>query len=150
MTYLMDGARPLTVTAVTQTIKPDVYPRVDDEATIVLTYPKAQAILQASWNWPYNRKDMEVYGQIGSVETIANNVVAVRLPNERQGGTRTAAPVPAPYNDSLTYLRAVLLDGAKVDAYSSLETNVIVTEILDAARRSAATGQTVKLPRAPQ
>jgi len=150
MTYLMDGARPLTVTAVTQTIKPDIYPRVDDEATIVLTYPKAQAILQASWNWPYSRKDMEVYGRTGAVQTIANNDIAVRLPREKQATSKTASPIPAPYNDSLTYLRAVLLDGAKVDAYSSLETNVIVTEILDAARRSAATGQTVKLPREPQ
>jgi predicted dehydrogenase len=145
MTYLMDGARPLAVTAVTQTIKPDVYPRVDDEATIVLTYPKAQAILQASWNWPYSRKDMEVYGQTGSVFTVANNDISVRLPKEKQATTKTAEPIPAPYNDSLAYLRAVLLDGAKVDAYSSLETNVIVTEILDAARRSAASGQTVRL-----
>src|SRR5215472_8346446 len=147
MTWLMGGQRPQTVTAVTQTIKPDVYTRVDDEATIVLTYPKAQAILQASWNWPYSRKDMEVYGRTGSVITIANNDIRVRLPHERQAATKTAEPIPAPYNDPLTYLRAVLLDGAKMDAYSSLETNVIVTEILDAARRSAATGQTVKLLR---
>ena len=147
MTYLMDGARPLTVTAVTQTIKPDVYTRVDDEATIVMTYRKAQAILQASWNWPYSRKDMEVYGRTGSVVTIADNEISVRLPHEKQATTKTAEPIRAPYNDSLTYLRAVLLDGAKIDAYSSLETNVIVTEILDAARRSAASGQTVKLPK---
>lgn len=147
MTYLTDGARPLTVTAVTQTIKPDVYPHVDDEATIVLTYPKAQAILQASWNWPYSRKDMEVYGSTGSVITIANNDISVRLPHEPQATTRTAPPVPAPYNDSLTYLRTVLLHGAKPDAYSSLETNLLVVEILDAARRSASSGQTIRLPK---
>ena len=40
MTWLMDNRRPDTVTAVTQRIKPDIYSRVDDEATIVLTYPK--------------------------------------------------------------------------------------------------------------
>jgi predicted dehydrogenase len=50
MTWLMDDQRPLSVSAVTQTLKPDVYPRVDDEATIVLSYPRAQAILQASWS----------------------------------------------------------------------------------------------------
>ena len=65
MTWLMDGQRPQTVTAVTQQIKPEIYSRVDDEATIILTYPKAQAIVQASWNWPFDRKDMEVYGQTG-------------------------------------------------------------------------------------
>jgi predicted dehydrogenase len=146
MTWLMDGQRPLSVTAVTQQIKPDIYPHVDDEATIVLTYPKAQAILQASWNWPYSRKDMEVYGRTGSVVTNAGKEISVRLPNEAHAATRPAAPIPAPYDDSLTYLRAVLLDGAKVDALSSLETNLIVTEILDAARRSAATGKTIRLP----
>ncbi len=65
MTWLMDGQRPQTVTAVTQQIKPQIYSRVDDEATIILTYPRAQAIVQASWNWPFDRKDMEVYGQTG-------------------------------------------------------------------------------------
>jgi Predicted dehydrogenases and related proteins len=142
----MDGARPFTVTAVTQRMKPDIYPRVDDEATIVLTYPRAQAILQASWNWPYSRKDMEVYGSTGSIITIANNDISVRLPHERVAAARTAAPIPPPNNDSLTYLRSVLLDGAKPDAFSSLETNLMVTEILDAARRSASSGQTVRLP----
>ena len=144
-TYLTDGQRPLTVTAVTQRIKPEVYPRVDDEATIVLTYPRAQAILQASWNWPYNRKDMEVYGRTGSVITLASNDISVRLANESQATTRAAAPIGKPYDDPLTYLRAVLLEGARVDDLSSLETNLIVTEILDAARRSAGSGQTIRL-----
>jgi len=146
MTWLMDGERPLTVTAITQQIKPDIYPHVDDEATIVLTYSKAQAILQASWNWPYARKDMEVYGRTGSVITIAANDITVRLPHQAQSTTRAAAPIPAPYGDSLTYLRAVVLDGAKPDDLSSLKTNLIVTEILDAARRSAESGKTVVLP----
>ena len=43
MTWLMDGERPQSVTAVTQQIKPQIYPRVDDEATIILKYPQAQA-----------------------------------------------------------------------------------------------------------
>jgi predicted dehydrogenase len=140
------GQRPLTVTAVTQQIKPDIYPLVDDEATIILTYPKAQAVLQASWNWPYSRKDMEVYGRTGSVITVAANDITVRLPHQAQSATRSAAPIPAPYNDPLTYLRAILLEGAKPDALSCLETNLIVTEILDAASRSAASGKTVHLP----
>jgi hypothetical protein len=38
------------------------------------------------------------------------------------------------------------MDGAKPDGLSSLETNLTVTEILDAARRSAASGKTIRLP----
>ena len=144
-TWLMNGERPLTVTAVTQTIKPDVYPKVDDEAVIVLKYPKAVTIVQASWNWPFDRKDMEVYGQKGYVITVARDEVRVRRPAEEERQIK-AKDVPAPYDDPLSELRAVILDGAKPDGLTSLETNLIATEILDAARTSAATGRTVTLP----
>jgi glucose-fructose oxidoreductase len=145
MTWLMDGERPETVTAVTQQIKPEIYPHVDDEATVILTYPKAQAIIQASWNWPFDRKDMEVYGQTGYVITVKHDDIRVR----RAGGQEeqiAAKPVPAPYDSSLSLLRAVVIDGMKPDGLSSLETNITVTEILDAARRSAASGRTIRLP----
>jgi predicted dehydrogenase len=144
-TWLMDGKRPLSITAVTQQIKPNVYPHVDDEATIVLTYPKAQAILQASWNWPFSRKDMEVYGRTGYVVTVGQDDLKVRRAGEKEEKIVAAGKVAPPYDDSITYLRAVVLDGIKPDGLSSLETNVIVMEILDGARQSAATGKTVNL-----
>jgi predicted dehydrogenase len=145
MTWLMDGQRPQSVTAVTQQLKPEIYSRVDDEATIILTYPKAQAIVQASWNWPFGRKDMEVYGQTGYAITVQGNDIRVRRGGENTEQQLASKPVLAPYDNSLSYVRAVVLDGAKEDGFSSLETNVTVTEILDAARRSAATGTTIHL-----
>src|SRR5712692_5459007 len=143
-TWLMDGRRPDTVTAVTQQIKPDIYPRVDDEATIILRYPRAQVIVQASWNWPFSRKDMEVYGQKGYAITVGRDQVRVRLSKKEEKLTE-AKPLAAPHEDSVSYLRAVVLGGLKPAGPSALETNVIVTEILDAARQSAATGKTVRL-----
>jgi len=144
MTWLMDNHRPDTVTAVTQRIKPDIYPRVDDEATIILTYPKAQAILQASWNWPFDRKDMEVYGQAGYAITVKRDSVRVRLAKQDEKLV-DAKPLDSQESDSVNYLRAVVLDGMQPRGLSSLETNMIVTEILDAARQSAATGKTIHL-----
>jgi len=146
MTWLMNGQSPQTVTAVTQQIKPEIYSKVDDEATIILTYPKAQAIIQASWNWPIDRKDMEVYGQTVQAITVKRDDIRVQKAGQNEEQI-TARPIPAPYNDELAYLRAVILDGAKEDALSSLETNVTVTEILDAARRSAKEGRTIQLPK---
>ena len=144
MTWLMDNRRPDTVTAVTQRIKPEIYSRVDDEATIILTYPKAQAILQASWNWPFDRKDMEVYGQTGYALTVKRDAVRVRLAKQDEKLV-DAKPLDPRESDSVNYLRAVVLDGMKPEGLSSLETNMIVTEILDAARESAATGKTIHL-----
>ena len=146
MTWLMNGERPQTVTAVTEQIKPQIYPHVDDEATVILTYPRAQAIIQASWNWPFDRKGMEVYGQTGSVITVKRDDIALRRKGDPQAQQLPAKLVPAPYDDELSYVLAVIRDGAKEDALSSLETNVIVTEILDAARRSAEEGKTIRLP----
>ena len=145
MTWLMSGERPQSVTAITQRIKPEIYPHVDDEATIVLTYPKTQAIIQASWNWPFDRKDMEVYGKTGYAITVKRDDLRVRREGEEHEQQIAASPISAPYDNSLSYFRAVVLDGAKEDALSSLQTNVIVTEILDAARRSAAEGKTIQL-----
>src|SRR5207247_2246117 len=93
MTWLMDNQRHVTVTAITQRIKPEVYPRVDDEATILLEYPKAQGIIQASWNWPFNRKDFEVYGEGGYAIATGGNAVRVRLPGKREEA-RTPEPLP--------------------------------------------------------
>jgi predicted dehydrogenase len=67
MTWLMHGEAPISVTAVSQTDKPDEYPHVDDDATIILRYPKTQAVLMPSWNWTFSRKDMEVSQRYGSL-----------------------------------------------------------------------------------
>lgn len=145
MTWLMNGERPLTVTAVTQQIKPDVYPKVDDEATIVLTYPKAQAILQASWNWPFGRSDVEVYGKTGTVFTRGRDEIEVRRAGDAEAKQVTAKALIEPQNDPMAYLRAVALEGVKPEGPGTLEINVVVAEILDAARESAKTGRTVKM-----
>ncbi len=146
MTWLMNGAAPQTVTAVTQQFKTD-YPKIDDEANVILAYPKAVAILQASWNWPFDRKDMEVYGRTGSVKTILRDKVEVRRQGEKQGQIAMLERLQAPYDDSLHYFEAVI-SGAVTDenSLSSLKTNIVVSEILDAARQSAQTGRTVALP----
>ena len=144
MTWLMGDARPDAVTAVTQQIKPDVYPKVDDEATIILEYPRAQAIIQASWNWPVDRKDLEVYGRTGQALTVGQDGLRVRLAGKPEEARR-AEPLATPNDDFLAYLAAVVRGEVKPSGLSSLRNNVLVVEILDAARRSAATGQKVRL-----
>ncbi|HTU33255.1 MAG TPA: Gfo/Idh/MocA family oxidoreductase [Candidatus Acidoferrum sp.] len=143
--WLTGNEQPLTVTAVTQQIKPEIYPRVDDEATIVVTYPKAQAIIQASWNWPFDVKDIQVYGKTGCVKTVARDHVLVRRAGERVEQEETSAAIPSPDDDELAYLRAVVLDHRKPEGPTSLATNVIVMQILDAARESAKTGRTIRI-----
>jgi predicted dehydrogenase len=144
MTWLMDGQRPESVLAVTQHFKPEVYPKVEDEATVIVTYPKAQGIIQASWNWPYNRKDMEVYGQSGYVLVPKNNVLRV-LKGKHPEEEITVSPLTGPESDPISYLAAVTRGETQPSGLSSLKVNMIVTEILDAARESARTGRAVSV-----
>src|SRR2546428_1091321 len=144
VTWLMDGQPPLAVTALTQRIKPHIYPRVDDEATVLVEYPKAQGIIQASWNWPFGRKDLDVYGESGYARAVGGSVLRVRRPGQPEEEAVTPAELPADERDSLSYLAAVVR-GRKPSGLSSLENNLVVTQILEAARESAHSGKRVRL-----
>ena len=152
---LMKGELPLSVTAITGHDKPAIYPHVDDDSTVLLQYPRAVADIEGSWNWPFDRKDMEVYGATGYIDTVyvstsVTDHLRVRLAGEAAEHAETAPALVAPQDGSLNYLVAVL-NGSLQPAHdlSSLDTNVAVVRILDAARRSAATGRTVVLTKQP-
>jgi glucose-fructose oxidoreductase len=147
MTWLMKGEAPLSVTAVTSQLQPEAYPNVDDEAEIVVKYRTAIAIFQASWNWPFDIKNMDVYGRTGYVKTIRSGEIEVRRPGDAEPQVGKAAPIPAPFDDPLHLLAAVIRGEVPEEGtLSGLGTNLIVSEILDAARQSAQTGRTVTLP----
>jgi len=146
MTWLMHGETPLTVTAVVNHDKPQIYPNVDDDSTIVMEYPHAQAVVMGSWNWPFGRKDMEVYGATGYAITVESDRVRMRHEHDSSEQTTTAAPLSKMQSNSLSYLVGVLRgEIVPKGDQSALDTNVIVMQILDAARESARTGKTVRL-----
>jgi predicted dehydrogenase len=150
VTWLMHGESPLSVTAVGQRDKPQIYPHVDDDATIILRYANAQAVLMPSWNWSFSRKDMEVYGTTGYAITVAADHLRVRYKGEAEESEITAPPLAAPNDGSLHYLAAVLEGSLKPSGdLTSLDTNMVVMQILDAARRSIHEGKTIQLTPLP-
>jgi predicted dehydrogenase len=150
MTWLMAGQRPVSVFAVTKHIKPDIYPAVEDDATVVVNYPKATGIIQASWNWSYNRKDMEVYGKTGYVIVPQANELRTRKGDADEKDVKLPPPTASGLPDNaLTYLAAVARGEIQSTGLSSLDVNLTVTEILDAARESARTGKRIDLPKNP-
>jgi predicted dehydrogenase len=148
MTYLMHGQQPISITAVTQHFKPDIYTKVDDEATIIVSYPTAQCIIQASWNWPFGRKDMEVYGETGYVISVNNTIMRLRAqPDSVEHSQQVTATDVAVYTDPFSYFADVIRNKIKVpeNGVYALRTNVTVMRILEAAKESAKTGKTVYL-----
>lgn len=150
ITWLMGGKRPLSVTAVFQNDRPEAFAKVDDNATLILEYPQAQGIIQASWDWTFPRKDVEIYGRKGIIRTINPTDYDIRLDRAKRPEERTAPPLPQPYGSSVEYFAAVIrgeIDPA--GSMSSLEINMIAVEIQDAARESAKSGKKVVLPAQP-
>ena len=147
LTWLFKGQRPLSVVAVTQTIKPDIYPKVDDEATIILKYPQAQGIIQASWNWPIHRKDMHIYGTKGYIYCDSRQDMRIRLGQGSTEKKKKVADLAYPNNDPFAYFASVVRGEKEPHPYelSSLENNMIVMEILDAAIKSAKQGKAIFL-----
>ena len=147
ITWLHKGEEPISVTAVTQTLQPDIYTEVDDEATVILTYSSSQGIIQASWNWPYNRKDLHVYGETGYVYAQNSEQVEISQSNSGSSELIHLSQRPAPYSDPFSYFAGVVRGDIIVQStdLSSLQNNLIVMKILDAARESARTGETVYL-----
>jgi len=148
MTWLMKSERPVSVSAIVQTNKPNIYPNVDDEATILVQYPKAQGIFQASWNWPFDRKDTEIYGQKGYI--FANREPQMRVRSGERNASKEEIIVPKPLlnprNDAFSYFAAVVRGIINPENdLGSLKVNMIAMEILDAAVKSSKTGKTVDL-----
>ena len=149
-TWMLRGQRPLSVTAVTQQLQPQNNPLVDDEATIILTYDHCKVTIQPSWNWPIGRKDMEVYGRKGVIYADNRNDLRLRKAKGYDGFTETLFKLKeqiAPNDDPFAFFAAVIQKQITVQPYdlSSFENNLIVMEILDAARLSAKTGKTIWL-----
>lgn len=145
MTWLMGNRKPVSVVSAFQTIKPDQYPEVEDQATVILTYPKAQCILEASWNWPINMKTSEIYGKTGYIQIPDKHTLLIRTGEKSPVRQISPADRPAPYDNPYSYFCAVVKGEASEDPQSTLENNLIVMEILDAAKESAKSGNVIYL-----
>jgi predicted dehydrogenase len=114
----------------------------------------ASATIEPSWNWPWNRKDMDFDGVTGAVSSLT--LQPQTEVSERSGWARTAPvptivhspPLKAPYNNPLTYLISIssketrdALDPKDLSVIlSSLELSMKVQEAIDMAYESASKG----------
>lgn len=145
-TWYLNGAVPSEVTCRTRQTKPDKYPKVEDDATIFLEYADGVVVtIEASWNWSHNRKDMEIYGSHGYI--ICDDGTNMRILEEEKSGPYSdqADPLEKGFHDPFALFAQVINNKHNLSTYdvSSLENNLIVMQILEAAKLSAETNQTV-------
>ncbi|MCF8379602.1 MAG: Gfo/Idh/MocA family oxidoreductase [Bacteroidales bacterium] len=147
ISWIRKGEKPQSVYAELKQYKPNVYPKVDDDATIILSYPDMEGIIHASWNWPFNRKDMHVYGSTGYIFIDDSETIRYRLDKNSEECTIKVPLSKTPFIDPFNFFASAIKGETIVEAtdLSSLELNMTVVEILEAAKKSYKTGRRIKL-----
>jgi predicted dehydrogenase len=135
--------RPESVYATMNHLKSDLYPKVDDNATLILNYKDGVAILQAAWNMPpAPRGGNEIHGRKGSIV----GTTIRKAGGQAAGDPIKVDPLPPERAAPLDYIVNRIRAKQPLDGPSALDLNAAVNEVLDAARISAKTGRSVKLP----
>jgi len=143
--------RPKSVYAYTLKLKADQHNAVDDDATILLEYPDATVVIQASWDWPYGKGKVEVYGPQGSL-IVADDALFYRTAKDRsdsqypEGKPVTLGTAPHETSNPIAYFVWCIRNDKPIENPVAPELNVGVCEILDAARESVRTGRAVEPP----
>ncbi|MEO0531324.1 MAG: gfo/Idh/MocA family oxidoreductase, partial [Planctomycetota bacterium] len=117
----------------------------DDDATITIEYPDAVAVVQASWNWPMNVKEAQAYCERGDLLTVGDSRLRVQTSDGTDETQRDLPSLAVTEAEPFAHLAAVVRGDCEPNALSSLQNNLVVVEILEAARRSAKTGERVVL-----
>lgn len=144
-TWFMKGEHPESVTCITQQLKPENYPKVDDDATIILKYPSAEIIIQASWNWPRSVKDVEIYGTTGYVFCKNGTKMELLETKSKDPKILNAEPLAEGLNNPFSLLKKIVHENYRLEEYdvTSTANNKITMQILDAAIKSAKEGKTM-------
>ncbi len=134
--------RPETVYARVDHLQPERFPKVEDNATIVLGYKNGAGIFEGSWDLPRGFQDLEVFGRSASLKMVNGKV------EFRKGRNTEESPIeklPPERADPLTYMTNAIATHQAPDGLVALDINVQVIEIIDAAKESIKTGKAVGL-----
>lgn len=132
--------------------RPELWPKVDDNFTMILSYPKGVGLFEGSWNLPRLFQDLEVVGLDGSVTLTYCGPFTQQKVQLQKGRNKWKVedvplqPLPPKRAEPIAYLVHALKSGKPVEGLVGLEMNVGVMEIFEAARMSAASGQAIPLP----
>jgi len=127
---------------------------VDDNAVMLLGYPRGHSVIEASWTQPAVAAPVpaQIYGENGAIAITSQT--ELRLANRGSAGelvstaaeTITAEPLPDHFISGPEYFCSRLLQDLPFDGMVSVAASRDAQEILEAGLLSMATGQEVGLP----
>ena len=136
--------RPETVYAQSNQLRPKEFPKVEDNADMILSYKQGVAILEGSWDLPYGFQDLEVFGLGGGIH-VGSDGVTLRKSGQREAQTMPVAALPPEASAPVAAMIHAIESKTEPQGLTSLDMNIQVVEILDAAKESLKTGKAVRL-----
>ena len=135
---------PSHVYASVNSLQPERFPKVEDNAVMVLSYPSGVGVFEASWDLPRGFQQLEVLGRTGSL-SMNRDSLAYR------DGRKAAVDIestPLAVSDShpVRYMIDRVTSGKPLEHIVALDINVSAVQILEAAKRSARSLRAVPLP----
>ena len=135
--------KPDSVYAQVNQLRPETFPKVEDNSTMILSYKNGVALLEGSWDLPRSFQDLEVFGLRGSVY-MANGKVELRKGRETKDVP--LEPLAPERAEPIAFIIHAIRSGKPIEGLTALDINVDVVEIIEAAKMSVKTGRAIRLP----
>jgi len=138
---------PSTVYATIEHLRPERFPKVEDNATLVLGYPHAVGIFEGSWDLPRSFQDLEVFGRPDSYPpgSLTMTHADVELSHGREKKKLDIDPLPADEAEPVSYMVSRIKADKPIEGLTAIDINVNVIHIIDWAKESVKTGRAVKV-----
>ncbi len=133
--------KPETVYAQVNHLRPETFPKVEDNSTMILHYKNGVGLFEGSWDLPQSYQDLEVFGIGGSVY-MKNGKVEMRKSRE-QAQDIPIQPLPPEQAEPIAAMVHAIKDNKPIEGLTALDINVGVVQIIDGAKESVKTGKAV-------
>ena len=137
--------RPAKVYAQVNHLRPERFPKVEDNADLMLSYPNGVGIFEGSWDLPASYQDLEVFGLGGSVYMKNGKVTLHKSGRGSQATDVNIDPLPPERAKPIDYMVQAIRADKPIEGLTALDINVGVVEIIEAAKESVRTGRAVEL-----
>jgi predicted dehydrogenase len=135
--------KPETVYAQVNHLRPETFPKVEDNSTMILHYKNGVGLFEGSWDLPTSYQDLEIFGIDGSVY-MKNGKVELRKGREAAQPI-DIQPLPPEAAEPIAAMVHAVKTGKPIEGLTALDINVGVVQIIDAAKESVKTGKAIAL-----
>lgn len=142
---LMYLGKPEKVYAHVNHLRPETFPKVEDNSAMVLSYKDGVGLFEGSWDLPRSFQDLEIFGLKGSLY-VNRQGVEQRIGRKGPARQLRLDPLPPEKAEPIAYMVNCIKTKTAPEGMVALDINVDVVEIMDAAKRSVVSGASISLP----